>query len=250
MAESEDTLVTLTKLVNKSLVVWDPDASRYRVLESIRTFARARLEEAGEADTAGALHLAWCASLADDLKSHSRAARSTRRTMSSTGSSTTSGWPWTGPQSTSRLSQPAWPASWRRTPRAAPGRDWWIVAIPDRDYYEQVESDDGLAFPLVPIPRRFRLGADRVTIGRRSVQRGISPDIDLSAPPTDTGISHDHAILNRRPDGIWTVIDPGSTNRTYLNDSSEPLPFHQAVPVSERDRIHIGAWTTLSLERT
>ena len=65
VADTPDPLATLTTLVNKSLVVWDPDACRYRILESIRTFARARLEEAGEADTAGARHLAWCASLAD-----------------------------------------------------------------------------------------------------------------------------------------------------------------------------------------
>ncbi len=38
------------------------------MLEPIRAFARARLEEAGEADAAAARHLAWCASLADSLE--------------------------------------------------------------------------------------------------------------------------------------------------------------------------------------
>ena len=68
VADTPDPLATLTTLVNKSLVVWDPDACRYRILRVHRTFARARLEEAGEADTAGARHLAWCASLADALE--------------------------------------------------------------------------------------------------------------------------------------------------------------------------------------
>jgi hypothetical protein len=123
------------------------------------------------------------------------------------------------------------------------------VAIPDREYYEQVETDDDVGFPLVPFPRRFRLETDRVTIGRRSEKRGTVPEIDLSAPPTDSGVSHRHAVLDRRPDGTWTITDPGSTNRTYLNDSPDPLPFDRAVPIGEADHIHIGAWTTLTLQR-
>jgi hypothetical protein len=35
----------------------------------------------------------------------------------------------------------------------------------------------------------------------------------------------------------------------YLNDSPDPLPRNQPVPLGEDDRVHIGAWTTLSLRR-
>jgi predicted ATPase len=248
VADSEDTLSTLTRLVNKSLVVWDPDASRYRILESIRTFARARLEQAGEADVAGARHLAWCASLADDLKAHSRtgANHEAYDVFNRELDNFRVALDWAAKHSSLEASSLAG-AVHTDTRRARP--DWWVVAVPDRSYYEQVETDDDIGFPLVPVPRRFRLESDRATIGRRSIQRGVSPDIDLSAPPTDTGVSHQHAVLDRRPDGTWTITDPGSTNRTYLNESSEPLPFHQAVPVGESDRIHIGAWTTLTLQR-
>jgi predicted ATPase len=249
VAESEDTLVTLTRLVNKSLVVWDPDATRYRILESIRTFARARLDEAGETETAGARHLAWCASLADELKAHSQAGgkHEAYDLFDRELDNFRVALDWAAKHISVQPANLAGVVEADIEGRAGP--DWWMVAVPDRDYYEQVESDDGMAFPLVPIPRRFRLETDRVTIGRRSVQRGTIPDIDLSAPPTDTGVSHDHAVLHRRPDGTWTVTDPGSTNRTYLNDSADPLPFNEAVPVGEHDRIHIGAWTTLTLER-
>jgi predicted ATPase/DNA-binding SARP family transcriptional activator/class 3 adenylate cyclase len=248
VADAEDTLATLTKLVNKSLVVWDPDASRYRILESIRTFARARLEEAGEADTAGARHVAWCASLADELKAHSRSGANHEAydVFNRELDNFRVALDWAARHSSLEETSLAG-AVHADSRRVRP--DWWVVAVPDRGYYEQVETDDDIGFPLVPIPRRFRLEAEQATIGRRSVQRGVLPDIDLSAPPIDTGVSHHHAVLDRQPDGTWTITDPGSTNRTYLNDSAEPLPFNQAVPVGEADRIHIGAWTTLSLQR-
>ena len=68
VSDADDPVAVLAGLVDKSLVIWDPDAARYRMLEPIRAFARARLEEAGEADAASARHLAWCASLADSLR--------------------------------------------------------------------------------------------------------------------------------------------------------------------------------------
>ena len=53
VSDADDPVVMLTRLVDRSLVVWDPDATRYRLLETIRAFARARLEESGEVDLAG-----------------------------------------------------------------------------------------------------------------------------------------------------------------------------------------------------
>jgi predicted ATPase len=47
---------TLADLVDKSLVVRDPEAGRYRLLETIRLFGGDRLEEAGEADAAREHH--------------------------------------------------------------------------------------------------------------------------------------------------------------------------------------------------
>jgi predicted ATPase len=249
VADSADILGTLTGLVTKSLVVWDPDASRYRMLESIRTFARVRLEEAGEADTAGARHLAWCASLAGELKSHLRTGgkHEAYDVFDRELDNFRVALDWATRHSAAETTSLAGAVQADAESRTEP--DWWVVAVPDRDFYEQVEADDGIAFPLVPVARRFRLEKDQVTIGRRSAQRGVVPDIDLSAPPTDTGVSHTHALLDRQFDGTWTIVDPGSTNRTYLNDGPDPLPFNQAIQVGEHDRIHIGAWTTLTLER-
>ncbi|GAA4769395.1 BTAD domain-containing putative transcriptional regulator [Actinomycetospora chibensis] len=56
------------RLVDRSLVTVDVSghgAVRYRLLDSIRAFARDRLAEAGLADVAGAAHAAWFAEVAD-----------------------------------------------------------------------------------------------------------------------------------------------------------------------------------------
>jgi predicted ATPase/DNA-binding SARP family transcriptional activator/class 3 adenylate cyclase len=249
VAHSPDTLTLLTRLVDKSLVVWDPHASRYRILESIRTFARARLDEAGEAEVAGARHLAWCASLADELKSQSRAGgkHEAYDLFDRELDNFRVALDWAAKHSATETTRLAGAVDAEAKGPAL--SEWWLVAAPDQFYFDQVETDGKVGFPLVPLPRRFRLETERAMIGRRSVQRGIVPDIDLSAPPTDTGVSHCHALLELGTDGAWTITDPGSTNRTYLNDSRDPLPFDQPIRVSEDDRIHIGAWTTLRLHR-
>jgi predicted ATPase len=64
---SDDPVSVLSSLVDKSLVLWDPDAERYRLLETIRAFARARLDQAGEGDIAASRHLDWCVNLAESL---------------------------------------------------------------------------------------------------------------------------------------------------------------------------------------
>jgi hypothetical protein len=71
--------------------------------------------------------------------------------------------------------------------------------------------------------------------------------VDLSEPPADSGISRRHALLVRQPDGSWRLIDRDSTNGTYLNDGSEPIPGQQPVVVGDGDQIHVGAWTTITL---
>jgi hypothetical protein len=126
---------------------------------------------------------------------------------------------------------------------------WAVTAVADHHYFDRVEAE-GVDFPLEALDRRFGLAKERATIGRRSASRGIYPDIDLSGPPTDSGVSHLHAVLVRQEDGTWAIVDPGSTNGTYLNDSPDAIPTDQLVPVCDGDQIHIGAWTTLTLRST
>jgi predicted ATPase/class 3 adenylate cyclase len=54
--DANDVLSALTNLVEKSLVVFDPDDGRYRLLETVRQYAQERLTESGEADGVRARH--------------------------------------------------------------------------------------------------------------------------------------------------------------------------------------------------
>ena len=131
----------------------------------------------------------------------------------------------------------------------APG--WRLVVVADLAYHGRMLAATAPDATPVPFPafcpeRRFALPASQVLIGRRSRSRGIEPDIDLTGPPEDAGVSHAHALLVRDQNG-WTVVDLDSANGTYLNDSADPIEANTPVPVADGDRIHLGAWTTLTL---
>ena len=129
-----------------------------------------------------------------------------------------------------------------------PPASWTLTASADQAYYERLQADD-IPFPAVYPERTFTLVGGRNVIGRRSTSRGINPEIDLSGAPEDPGVSHLHAVLVGTPDGGWSIIDPGSANGTFLNDSTDPLKTNTGVPLAAGDRIHVGAWTTLTIER-
>ena len=122
----------------------------------------------------------------------------------------------------------------------------------DRAYYDSVQavSDTdtaSIAFPAFVPERRFRLSGAEVRIGRRSVSRHIEPEIDLTGPPTDTGVSRLHAVLTAGPDQSWSVADAGSGNGIVVN--GKDVPAGQVVPLRHGDRIHLGAWTVITIVR-
>ncbi len=84
-------------------------------------------------------------------------------------------------------------------------------------------------------------------IGRRSADRGLELEIDLAEPPVDPGISRLHAMLIAAPDGTWSVLDPGSANGTLLN--GRKIVTGDLVTLHEGDRIHLGAWTVITVSR-
>ena len=144
------------------------------------------------------------------------------------------------------------------TPEAAPeppaAGNWTATVAADRAYYAAMMARSGpeaagLYFPAYSPELLLPLLADQVTIGRRRHSTGESPDIDLSRPPEDPGVSHRHAVLVRRPDGGWSVVDQGSTNGTTVNYGEQPLTPFQPVDLADGDRVHVGAWTTITLRR-
>jgi pSer/pThr/pTyr-binding forkhead associated (FHA) protein len=104
-------------------------------------------------------------------------------------------------------------------------------------------------FPLGVPTRVIELQAGKAhTIGRYSRSRGTSPEIDLAEPPEDAAVSHTHASLLAKDDGTWELVDHGSTNGTYLNESTDPVAANTPRPVAAGDRIYLGAWTKITIE--
>jgi hypothetical protein len=135
----------------------------------------------------------------------------------------------------------------------APARTAWTAVVrADRDWFDQVRARGGadvsaLEFPRYCPERRFVLSGDQMAIGRRSRSRGVEPEIDLSGPPLDPGVSALHALLVARPDGGWDVVDMESTNGTVVGAATTPITPNQPVPLSAGDTIKLGAWTTITV---
>ena len=95
--------------------------------------------------------------------------------------------------------------------------------------------------------RRIPLSGTEIRIGRRSASRGTEPEIDLIGPPRDPGVSRQHAKLVPAPDGTWTVVDLGTENGITVN--GRDVPPGDSVPLLPGDRIHLGAWTRITITR-
>ncbi|MGV0742848.1 FHA domain-containing protein [Mycolicibacterium sp. XJ870] len=137
------------------------------------------------------------------------------------------------------------------TPSPASAGGWAAVVAADREFYERVlarEGPDTVEFPAFFPERRIALQRSTTLIGRRKQDQAVEPDIDLSIQPADRGVSSQHAVLRLRESGL-TVTDLGSTNGTSLNGSDERLKEGVETPLTDGDRIHVGAWTTITIEQ-
>ncbi|MGW5475690.1 FHA domain-containing protein [Streptomyces sp. NPDC004008] len=131
---------------------------------------------------------------------------------------------------------------------------WTATIGPDREYFMAMMQRSGpeaagLNLPAYSPEQQRALTGNQVTIGRRRHSTGDTPDIDLSVPPEDPGVSHQHAILVQQPDGSWAVVDQNSTNGTTVNGGEEPIQPFVPVPLQDGDRVHVGAWTTITVRR-
>jgi len=129
---------------------------------------------------------------------------------------------------------------------------WAALVTADPGYYESVRAAggpdaDAISFPVYCPQRRFPLAGTEVRVGRRSAHSGIDPEIDLTGPPADPGVSRLHVVLIRAADGTWSVVDPGSANGTLVNGTE--IARDALVPLGDGDRINLGAWTELKIVR-
>ncbi|MFF3317928.1 FHA domain-containing protein [Streptomyces sp. NPDC003035] len=135
-----------------------------------------------------------------------------------------------------------------------PAAGWSAYIGPDRDYFMAMmqrsgPEASGLNLPAYSPEQHLPLQGNQVSIGRRRHSTGESPDIDLSVPPEDPGVSHQHAVLVQQPDGSWAVVDQNSTNGTTINGGEEPIQPYVPVQLQDGDRVHVGAWTTITVRR-
>ena len=152
------------------------------------------------------------------------------------------------PQAQAQAQAPAPAPAAVPAPAAPTAATWTVVVTADRTYYDSIQDAGGpdaaaIGFPGYCPERLFRLAGAEVRVGRRSESRGIHPEIDLTGPPADPGVSRLHVVLVAAPDGTWSVVDPGSANGTLVNGAE--IPAGEAVPLHDGDVIHLGAWTAL-----
>ena len=153
------------------------------------------------------------------------------------------------PANSAGSANPANPA-----PEKSAGTSWLAVISADREYFTATMARsgpdaEGLYFPAFSPEVQLPLIGNQITIGRRRHSTGEAPDIDLSRSPEDPGVSHKHAVLVQQPDGSWSVVDQDSTNGTTVNLGEEPIPAYTPIPLAEGDRVHVGAWTTITVRR-
>ncbi|MCX5071209.1 FHA domain-containing protein [Streptomyces sp. NBC_00513] len=131
------------------------------------------------------------------------------------------------------------------------GGPWSATVGPDRSYFmamiQRSPEAVGLNLPAYSPEQHLALSGGQITIGRRRASSGESPDIDLSVPPEDPGVSHQHAMLVQQPDGTWSVMDQNSTNGTTINGGEEPIQPYVPIPLGDGDQVHVGAWTTITV---
>ena len=130
---------------------------------------------------------------------------------------------------------------------------WTAIVTADRGYFDDVVAEGdievaSIQFPSAYSERKFPLVGPEVQIGRRSISRGLDPDIDLSQSPADPGVSHLHAVLVIQDDGSWAVVDPGSANGTQVN--GDEITIGVPITLKDGDRITLGAWTALTIHAT
>ena len=128
---------------------------------------------------------------------------------------------------------------------------WTAVVTADREYYNRIQpvfdaDSASMTFPDDLPERRIPLLGAEVLIGRRSKSKGIEPEIDLG-DPRDPGVSRQHAKLVPGPDGTWTVVDLSTENGITVN--GRDVPSGDSVPLRPGDRIHLGAWTRITITR-
>jgi hypothetical protein len=121
---------------------------------------------------------------------------------------------------------------------------WELVIEADRAYHERFAAG-GMRFPDDAAPQSLPLEAAELRIGRADRSSNGAGGPQLTGAAEDPALSRSHAVLRRRPDGAYLIEDLGSTNGTEVN--GRPLTAGEPVVLRDGDRVHLGAWTGMTI---
>jgi hypothetical protein len=123
---------------------------------------------------------------------------------------------------------------------ATPVEQWSIQVTIDPSLKEATSPDPPTDWQPFTVPAQ----GTTLLVGRKSASRNIAPEISLDF---DSAVSHRHAILTRTDGTGWVLRDIGSSNGTRLN--GQDVQPNTDVAVRPGDRITLGHWTCLTLNR-
>ena len=128
-----DVLLSVSALVDKSLLVHEAALGRYRMLETIRQFAWAKLIEAGEVEGLRGRHRDWCLALAEAADFNGPAAVGREARLAAEVDNLRAALEWEGPAGDDgdkrlRLAGALWEFWWSRA-QIGEGRDWLERAL-------------------------------------------------------------------------------------------------------------------------
>jgi hypothetical protein len=126
---------------------------------------------------------------------------------------------------------------------------WTAIVEADRTYFERLAPDD-VEFPSTSSPQTVALEGAELRIGRGGASGSADAQVDIAGAAADPAVSRLHAVLVRQPDGSYAIVDKGSSNGTTVNESAHEIGANEPVPLNDGDRIHIGAWTTITVRRS
>jgi hypothetical protein len=120
---------------------------------------------------------------------------------------------------------------------------WELVISVDPERWDQ-QAALRTTSDSPPAATTVQLVTGSVSVGRTSRSRNVHPDLDLAALTLDPAVSHRHAFLTLRADGMWEVVDLDSENGTTRNGVGVT---GQPSALASGDCLDLGAWTTITI---
>jgi predicted ATPase len=182
--ERIDVLETVVRLVDRSLVQYEPEVGRYRLLETLRQYGADRMSEAGETDAARRLHAEYFLQLAQRTAPELQDARYTiaqtmllseLENLRAAADWCIDGERW---KELWDLARPLWIFLFQAAP--LDGASWYSELIDHADSLDPQVVVDALAGMAFLAVQSFAEYEDGLALAERSITRAKEADLELS----------------------------------------------------------------------